>query len=433
MQKTLFSLIFLMLLFNFSYSQVPDTTQKVIFEDWFRYKTLRFDFELGGNKTTETLFPRQLREEPFWGGPMKRLIDPFNYGTYRIVAADSATGRIIYTRGFANLFQEWQGTPEANTMKKAYTQVVTLPYPKKTIQLSIEKREFESGLFRPLFSMKVNPSDYFILHESPKFFPSVKFYNSGNPIDKVDVAFLAEGYTQAEMGKFRDDAKRIGKYILSMKPYSDNAKSFNFYAVESASEESGTDIPGEGIYNNTVMNSSFYTFNTDRYLTTADLSLVFDVAANVPYDAIIILVNSKRYGGGGFFNQYAESTVDNDYSGQVAVHEFGHSFAGLADEYVGAVNYSDYYNLKVEPWEPNITTNVAFQDKWKDLIDTKTPIPTPRKEDYEKKVGMYEGGGYLEKGMYSPMMDCRMNTNGATGFCPVCQRAIDRMIRFYCE
>lgn len=431
MHKKILLSALLFLIIDISFSQA--NTKIPAFKDWFQYRTLRFDFNLAGDKSSETVYPVGFRQEPFWGGPTKNLIDVYNYGTYRFVATDSATGDTIFIRGFANLFQEWQGTPEAKSLKRSYPQVILMPYPKKTIQLSIEKRAFETGLFHSLFTIKVNPQDYFISHESPLYFPSVKFHDSGDPSEKVDVAFIAEGYTKAEMDKFREDAKRIGESILSIEPYSSNSKKFNFYAVESVSEESGTDIPGEGIYENTCMNTSFYTFNTDRYLTTSDLPSVYNAAANVPCDAIIILVNSKRYGGGGFFNQYAATTVDNEYSFQVAVHEFGHSFAGLADEYVGSVNYSDFYNTAVEPWEPNITTNIDFKSKWKEMVSSDTPLPTPRKAKFADKVGMFEGGGYMARGVYSPMMDCRMNTNEAPGFCKVCQQAIIRMIKFYCE
>ena len=196
------------------------------------------------------------------------------------------------------------------------------------------------------------------------------------------------------------------------------------------SDESGVTIPGGEIYVKTNINSSFYTFDMDRYLTTFDTKAIYDIAANVPYDAIFVLVNSKRYGGGGFYNHYCEGTVDNQLSRLVAIHEFGHSFAGLADEYYDAeVTYSDFYNLKVEPWEPNITTNVDFASKWKSMISPDVPVPTPREPKFQNSTGMFEGGGYLAKGMYSPRMDCRMKSNEQQSFCPVCQEAIMKMIK----
>ena len=236
------------------------------------------------------------------------------------------------------------------------------------------------------------------------------------------------------MDKFRADAKRMSDYFLSLEPYKRDSAYFNFYAIESPSDESGVTIPGKDIYVNTNVHSSFYTFDMDRYLTTSDTRSVYDIAANVPYDLIFVLVNSKRYGGGGFYNHYAESTVDHSLSNIVAIHEFGHEFAGLADEYyTSEITYSNYYNLDFEPWEPNITTNVNFESKWKAMISTGTPVPTPRDDKFIGATGMFEGGGYLSKGIYSPVMDCRMKSNEAAGFCPACQDAIRKMIRFYAD
>ena len=204
---------------------------------------------------------------------------------------------------------------------------------------------------------------------------------------------------------------------------------FNIYAVKTPSMESGTDIPGEHIYRNTLYNSTFYTFDISRYLTTSDLKTIHDMAAVVPYDQIFVLVNSPRYGGGGFYNFVTVCTSDNKLSSKVFVHEFGHGFAGLADEYyTSEVAYENYYNHKLEPWEPNLSTLVNFKSKWKELIDRDTPVPTPRDEKYSSKLGAFEGGGYTSKGIYSPMQDCRMKSNETAEFCPVCQQAIRDVI-----
>ena len=236
------------------------------------------------------------------------------------------------------------------------------------------------------------------------------------------------------MDKFRTDARRMCNYFMSVEPYAGDSANFNFYAIESPSDESGVSIPGKDIYVNTNIHSSFYTFDMDRYLTTSDTRSVYDIAANVPCDVIFVLVNSKRYGGGGFYNHYGESTVDHRLSDLVAIHEFGHEFAGLADEYyTSEITYSDYYNLKFEPWEPNITTNVDFESKWKKMVSSETPIPTPREDKFKGVSGLFEGGGYLSKGIYSPAMDCRMKSNEASAFCPVCREAIRKMIGFYCD
>lgn len=404
------------------------------FDEYFTPKTLRVDYLLGGNSQEEEVFLRQMKQEPNYGGPSTRLVDADSTGTYRYAAYDSATGKLIFSRGFCTLYQEWRGTPEAKKVRRAYPMSALMPFPKRTILFTIDLAEYETGKFKRLFAIYINPADYFILKEPVTPFPFKKIVDNGSPANKVDIVFLAEGYTAKEMKKFRADAKRMADYMLSVKPYSEFRDRFNFYMVESPSVSSGVEIPGTNTYVNTSVNSSFYTFDMDRYLTSPDTWGIYDIAANVPHDAIIVLNNSTRYGGGGFYNHYCQSTVDHSLSQIVLVHEFGHSFGGLADEYYTAeVTYSDFYNLKVEPWEPNITTNVDFDRKWKGMIRQGTPVPTPRQGQYREVVGMFEGGGYVGKGVYSPMMDCRMKSNEAAGYCPVCSEALVKRIRFLSE
>ncbi len=406
----------------------------VDFDSWFSPKTLRVDYLLAGDAKSEIACFSNMKEEPSWGGSRKNLIDPFGYGTYRYAAYDSATKKLLFSRGFSTLFQEWIGTEEAKTMKRAFPMTAVMPFPRETIRFVIEKRSFETNAFEKLFERFINPTDYFITRESIHPNKNLKIKDSGDPQHHVDVALIAEGYTTLEMDKFLDDAKRISDYFMTVEPYASFAGKFNFYAILSPSVESGVTIPGKDIWVNTNINSSFYTFDMDRYLTTSDTWSMYDIASSVPYDAVFVLVNSKRYGGGGFYNHYAQGTVDHQLSNIVALHEFGHSFAGLADEYYNSeITYSDYYNLKFEPWEPNITTDIDFGSKWKYLVLPDTPIPTPRVEKYKRVTGMFEGGGYLSKGIYSPAMDCRMKTNEAPAFCPACQDAIRKMILFYCE
>ena len=208
----------------------------------------------------------------------------------------------------------------------------------------------------------------------------------------------------------------------------------NIWAVEAISVESGTDIPGEGIYKNTALNSSYYTFDVDRYLTTPDIKAVNDYAAVVPHDNIVVLINSERYGGGGMYNYYSGTTSDHPLTPQVFTHEFGHGFAGLGDEYYSSeVAYEEFYPFSVEPWEPNITTLVNFESKWKNMIDPSVPVPTPVESKYQGVVGLFEGAGYSAKGIYRPEINCRMKGNDAEGFCQVCQEAIKKVILFYTE
>ena len=106
----------------------------------------------------------------------------------------------------------------------------------------------------------------------------------------------------------------------------------------------------------------------------------------------------------------------------------------LADEYSGSGSASeDFYETDKEPWEPNITTLVSFDKKWKDMLLPGTPVPTPDTDEWKGKVGVFEGAGYMENGVYRPYIDCSMNVVRFNNFCPVCKRSISRMIEFYCH
>jgi len=416
-------LTLLVLATNLSFASVD-------FDTYFENKTLRVDYLLGGNAKEQTVFLQNLKKEAFWGGTTKNLVDTFNYGNYRFKLVDKASGTLIYSRGFGSLFQEWQATPEAKTLDRSYYQVNVMPFPKNKAQFVIDYRN-RDGVFVQLFEYEIDPANYFILEEEAMKVTSSKIMGHGTADKSIDIAFVAEGYTLEEMGKFRADVKRVAGYVLNVEPFKTYADRFNIYALESVSEESGADIPGKHIYKNTVLNSHFYTFDSERYLTTSDLKSMHDIAANVPYDQIFVLINTEKYGGAGIYNCYTIVSSDHKLSKEVASHEFGHGFVGLADEYYSdAVGVEDFYNLKVEPWEPNITTLVDFDSKWKSMIEEGVVTPTPRTKEYENKLGLFEGGGYMSKGIYSPVMDCKMKTNNKDEFCPVCQKAAERMIKF---
>ena len=422
MKRKFFFLLFSLPIFTFA---------QVDFNKHFKPNALRFDFLIGGNNKEVQVYPQQIKQEPFWAGSRTRLIDPFDYGTYRFRVFDLKTDSLLYSKGFCTLFQEWQTTAEAKTKNKTFYQAAIFPFPKNKIRLGIEARQWE-GDFKTIYTTEIDPSDYFILKESLPNFEIFDIVKNGEPEKKVDLVILAEGYTEAEKQKFEDDCQRVTSYLFDEEPFKSEKNSFNVKAVFTPSVESGTDIPGENIYKNTFFNSTFYTFDLPRYLTTSDMKTIYDAAATVPYDQIYILVNTKRYGGGGFYNFLTVCSADNELTREVFVHEFGHGFAGLGDEYYNSsVAYENYYNLETEPWEPNLTTLVDFDIKWKKMIPDSVPIPTPRETRYNKTIGVYEGGGYMNKGIYSPSIDCRMKSNVAKSFCPVCAEAIKKTIEFY--
>ncbi|MDR0561039.1 MAG: IgA Peptidase M64 [Prevotellaceae bacterium] len=399
------------------------------FEKYFTDGTLRIDYYCAGKTGQTEIFLDELLREPYWGGAKKLHDKKDPAGNIRYNAYDKNSGKLLYSKGMSTLFQEWQSTAEAQSLPRAMSLTATMPFPLSKIVFEIEERRYETGMFKKIFSTEIDPKDYFIRPELRMPAESKKLTDNGASENHIDIVFIAEGYTESEKSKFYDDASRIGRAILSNAPFDKYQNKFNVYAVFGVSKESGTDIPGEKIYRNTVLNSSFYTFNIDRYLTTFDNKNICNMAANVPYDAVFVLVNSNIYGGGGFYNWYATGVADNSVTERTAVHEFGHSFAGLADEYyTSAVAYSDFYNFKTEPWEPNITTLVDFNSKWKNMLDSSTPVPTPRSANWQDKLGVFEGGGYVAKGIFSPAQDCIMNS-GRGHFCPVCQRAIvDKII-----
>ncbi|MCK4746349.1 MAG: peptidase M64, partial [Bacteroidales bacterium] len=388
----------------------------------------RIDLVFSGTATENSYAFEGLRREALYSGSHTRLIDPFDYGDHKFQVRDAAGGSLVYSHNYCTLFREWQTTLDADSVRTAFSHVIRFPWPKDKVIVEIFDRN-ESGDFKLTWSQVLDPSSIYANPGLKLGFETVELEINGPPDERVDILFLAEGYTTDEMDKFLADAEHSAACIFSEEPFKSYRKAFNIRAVLSASGDSGTDIPGEGVWKNTVLNSSFYTFGIERYMTTLDYKSVCDVASNAHYDQVYILVNTDKYGGGGIYNFYSISAADNKESRAVVIHEFGHAFGGLADEYFNsAVAYNDFFNLEVEPWNPNLTTLVNFNAKWNDMVPDQIPIPTLPSDEYRETVGVYEGGGYVSKGVYRPMIDCRMHTNDAE-FCPVCQKALVTMIR----
>ncbi len=404
---------------------------QIKYDTYFTPERLRIDLVFAGDSDSQHVFLDGLAKECAWSGSRTNLKDPFGYGEYYLEIRN-LNGETIYSKGFNTLFQEWRTTAEAGHTPKSFYSSYIVPFPKNKVQLVISERVKSSGKFKEIYSIEIDPEDKLINKEITNNFNVASILNNGNSNEKVDLLFIAEGYTADEMDKFRKDAEKFAGYLFEMEPYKSRKQDFNIWAVESVSKDSGTDIPHHDIWKNTVASSNFYTFRIDRYLTSPDQKLISRIASNSPYDALYVIVNTNKYGGGGIYNFYGLSMSDHKLEAPVFVHEFGHSFAGLADEYYESeVAYEDFYNLKTEPWEPNITTLVNFEKKWKDMISKDTPQPTPNDPAYIDVVGVFEGGGYMAKGIYRPYYECRMKNNTAKGFCPVCQRAINKMIDYY--
>jgi hypothetical protein len=402
------------------------------FDAYFTEASLRVDYCLTGNRTQTTYSLKELIREPYWSGSKTNLIDSLEFGNYIVKVFEAGTDHLLFSKGYQNLYGEWQSTTEALTLTKSFEESAIVPFPKVNIDIALLYKTWE-GELKEGFRFTVNPDDYFIRDYNNLNLPVYDAWIGNTDYTKaVDIVILPEGYTQAEMGKFVKDCDFFVKSLFSYAPYNRYRESFNVRGVMAPSAESGCTMPGDHIYKNTVMQFSFWTFDSERYCMSTDNRDIRNLAGQVPYDQIYVLVNTKKYGGGGIYNFYCSSASSNSYSSDVIIHEFGHGFAGLADEYyTDETGYDHMYNIEVEPWEPNLTTLVDFSNKWGDMLDKKTPVPTPRIPKYEQTIGVFEGGGYEAKGVYSPHMDCLMKTFKGHEFCPVCQRAIERMILYY--
>lgn len=467
------------------------------FNDDFINLTMRIDYFHVGNAGEEIITLDQIYEEGVWAGSAKNLIDNFDNGRYYAKIYDYDSGRLIFSKGYDSYFGEYKTTdPALRGEQRAYHESVLIPYPRRKVYFTIEKRN-RQNILSSQFRRAIDPADIAIIKEKPEAnIEVIKALINGDPQQKVDLVIIGEGYRSEEEAKFKKDLERYVEVFFNWEPYKSYRNSFNIYGVLKPSTESGCDEPRQGLFRNTALNSSFNSLNLDRYLLLEDNRTLRNVAAAVPYDAIMVMVNIKRYGGGGLYNQYSAFTSDGEWNEHVFHHEFGHSFAGLADEYYSAdIAYNDFYPKGIEPREPNITALLDPKNlKWKDLASPGIEIPTlwekeefdnlyineqllkkeyedkktelegskaPEEEKekvregyrvrldelnrkmknilltspYRGKVGAFEGAGFSAKGLYRPMLNCVMlkYMNEDKNFCRVCEHSIVRIINYFCE
>jgi len=443
-------------------------------------RTLRVDYYHTGNSHEEWFSLDRVVLEPLeWPGNLSKVIDESQLGNYLFEVREKASGKLLYSRGFNSVFGEWKTTEEALHGNRTFSESLRFPSPDAPVEVSLKERD-GSGfrqVWKEVWKTVVDPKDKFVDRSRPSTPGALmELQKMGDPATKVDLLVLGDGYTAAERGKFERDARRFMEALFSTSPFHEHQKDFNVWGLCPAAEESGVSRPSSGIYRRSPMGAAYDTFGTERYVLTTENRALRDVASFAPYEFIEILVNGQTYGGGGIFNQYATVAIDNLWAAYVGVHEFGHQFAGLADEYYT----SDVAYLppadKTEPWEPNVTALLDPANlKWKDLVAAGTPVPTPwdkdefdrferdiqrqrkelraagkseaemdelfRKErekedamlgsqEYAGKVGAFEGANYEAKGYYRPEVDCIMFTRH-NKFCAVCRRAIERVIGMY--
>jgi hypothetical protein len=448
------------------------------FDQYFTDKTMRLDYFHTGKAGTEVVALDEVVCDGPWAGSRTRLVDDTNLGKYYFEVVDPQTNGTIYSRGFASVYGEWETTPEANAIYRTFGESLRFPWPKNPVQVVLKKRQSDNT-FREIWSTLVDPNSRFVNAATrPPAGTVTPLFENGPPSEKVDLLLISEGYTAAEMPKFRSDAKRLVAKMFATEPFKSRQKDFNVRLLEFASAESGIHQPRTNQPRRTATGVEYNVFDSERYVLTLDNKRFRDVASAAPYEFVEILVNEEQYGGGGIFNDQATTSVDTAFAEYIFVHEFGHHFAALADEYYTSdVAYTTGAPDKPEPWEPNIT---ALHDpaklKWRDLVDPGTPLPTPwDKETFEKhtyeaqnkrrelrasgapesamnalfrdqqvwdtkllssmqysgKVGAFEGAGYEQKGLYRPEADCIMFTRDEVGFCRVCRRAIERIVDLY--
>jgi len=448
------------------------------FDQHFTGRTLRFDYYHSGTAGEEHVSLDRLRLSGEWPGSRTRLLDDLGLGKYYFSVVDPATQQVLYSRGFASIYGEWETTGEARTGWRTFHESQRFPEPRHPVQLVLKKRAAD-GTFRDIYSLLIDPADRAV-DRSPVLAQGTLWtlVDNGPPAGKVDLLVLGDGYTAAQAEEFRRDAERLTGVLLATPPFDRRRDDFNVRALLAPAAESGVTDPRAGHWNRTPLGLSYNAFDSERYVLTYLNRELREIAAQAPYDALILLANNRKYGGGGIFNLWTTAAAKSAEAAYLVVHEFGHSFAGLGDEYyTSQVSYENFTPPGSEPWEPNIT---ALLDpatlEWRDLVAADTPLPTPWEQErydeaslaYQQKrqelrdagateeameelfdevrsitapmlesepfagqVGAFEGAGYQAKGLYRPAVDCIMFTRNPQTFCPVCSRAVERVIDLY--
>jgi hypothetical protein len=495
MRKTVLALLVLAVSLPFLAAPAPVAAQQAppAFDEFFVDKALRIDLFQSGDAKDERVTIHHVYEEGIWPESKTGLLPPFDQGRYVLKVYDAASNRLVFLRGFDTMYAEYKTTsPALAGEERVFERSVRIPLPKRPVLFVVEQRD-KRNLLHPIFDRIIDPADYHIIRETPASGDAVfEVQVAGDPHDKVDFVFVAEGYTAGDKDKFKADVGRMTEFLFSIEPYKTLKDRFNIRAVFRPSPEKGMDEPRQGAYRKTVLNASFNAFDLDRYMLIEEDHRMHEIAGQVPYDALIVLVDSKRYGGGSIAFDYCVTTVDHPRSLEVFVHELGHSFGGLADEYYQSeVSYNDFYPKGIEPLEPNITALLDPANvKWQDLLSPGIGVPTEYGKDRTEalqaelreartarakaveaakkrgaaaemkkiedragaaeaalrakieavrqeyaalvdKVGVFEGAGYAAKGLFRSQIYCIMIGNPKNEFCAVCRRAIARMIDFF--
>lgn len=438
---------------------------------------MRLDYYHTGNAKQEMFSVDRVVIEPLpWPGDLSKSLDDSNLGKYSFEVRDPKSGRVLYSRGFASIYGEWETTDEAAAMMRTFSESLRFPEPDAPVEIFLNKRD-DHNEWKNVWTIKLDPKDIFVDRSkvaAPA--PLIAIQKMGDPATKVDFVILGDGYTAAEQKKFESDARRLTEVLFATSPFKEHRKDFNVWGLCPPATESGISRPSTGIYRDSPLGATYDAFGSERYVLTFDNHALRRVAQFAPYEFIEVITNTRTYGGGGIFNLYSTVAADNAFGNYVFVHEFGHHFAGLADEYyTSSVAYTGPAE-RVEPWELNVTALMdPLKLKWRDLITPDIPLPTPwnkeafetysleiqkrrgqlrkdrrpesemealfreelahekemfAKEKHAGQVGAFEGANYQAKGYYRPEIDCIMFTR-TDHFCAVCRRAIEHIIKMY--
>lgn len=451
--------------------------QGLEFDRIFDGRTMRVDYYHTGDATQEIVSLERVVSDGPWAGSRDRLIDDLRLGKYFFEVQDAGSGDVLYSRGFASIYGEWETTAEAKTLHRTFHESLRFPWPRNPVRVVLQKRTAGDG-FETIVEFEIDPAARQVNPADPIRSGDVwTLFEHGPPSEKVDIVLLGEGYTAEELPKFHDDARRLIEELFSVEPFKSRRSDFNVRAIDRPAVRSGVSRPHSGKYRRNPVGTQYGIFDSERYLLTYNNRTLRDVLSAVPYEFMGILVNEEQYGGGGIYNFQMATSVGSDFSDYVFVHEFGHHFAALADEYYTSDVAYETGGDQPEPWERNVT---ALKDpdelKWRDLVEPGTPIPTPwdkaayeaqaqkirehRREliqrnapeaafdslfheqrelehqmlsamEYYGVVGAFEGAAYEPAGLYRPQIDCIMFSRNEVGFCRVCQRAIEDVIDLY--
>lgn len=467
----------IIIFFSFMLLVLSPMFSDVVFNNYFKDKTMRLDYFHTGNFQEEHFAVDRVLSDGIWSGSKTVLVDRLNLGPYQFEVKDPDTGKMLYSRGFASIFGEWQTIGEARKVWKTCHESIRFPWPLKPVKIAMKKRD-SKNMFQTIWETHIDPgartSNPADLKHSNRTFSIIK---NGPSDKKLDIVVLGDGYTAGEMPKFRKDCHRLIGILMNTEPYKSRKTDFNVWGVETPSEISGVSRPHPGIFKRTPLSVEFSIFDSERYALSYDNRTIRDTASAVPYDFMVILMNERTYGGGGIYRLYGTVSADNQFSDYIIVHELGHHIAGLGDEYyTSPVSYETDPHVTVEPWELNITALLDKDNlKWKHLVSKKTPIPTPwgkqqfeefghkirkerqrlrkakadekelealftrqreteqnmfKKMTHRNHVGAFEGALYMSKGLYRSSVDCIMFTR-SLAFCPVCRNALNLVIDQY--